>query len=200
MTKTMALLTLGVGLLFAPPALAGGKDRHAIGERVPAFTLKTLNRDSSGVSHVTLDNHFGAGAKDPKKAVIISFFATYCKPCKKEMPFLAALYDAYGKDGLQVLLVSIDKDKPKLQEAVALADKAGVKFPVLGDRFNIVARRYYVEKLPCLYILDANGKVSFVNIGYDDNAGKVLLEQVQKALGVAPDAAVPEVVQAHLGG
>lgn len=200
MIKTMALLTAGAGLLFATPAQAGGKDRFAIGEPVPAFTLKTLNRKESGTNAVTLDHFFGASAKEPKKAVIISFFATYCKPCKKEIPLLAALHDTYGEDGLQVLLVSIDKEKPKLDEAVKLANKAKVKFPVLGDRFNIVARRYYVEKLPCLYILDANGKVAFVNIGYDDTAPQLLIDKVHEALGKAPDTPVPEALRAHLEG
>ena len=52
------------------------KDRYDVGEQVPVFTLKALNSNESGEAYVSIDKYYGESAKDPKKALLISFFAT----------------------------------------------------------------------------------------------------------------------------
>lgn len=194
--RATMLAGVAAGLLFAKPALA--KDRFEIGEAVKSFTLKALNPDDSGESYVAIDNYYGPEAKSPKKAILLSFFATYCEPCKREMPYLAALHDTFKDQGLQVLLVTIDKDTQKIEEAKALARSAGVKFPVLTDRFNIVARRYFIEKLPCVYIIDDAGKVAMVNVGYSDDVSKVFLDEIRKLIGQPVSDPIPESLQKYV--
>jgi alkyl hydroperoxide reductase subunit AhpC len=191
-------LACGLGVAAFGARTASAKDRYDPGEEVPAFTLKVVNAEESGESYVSLDKYFGAESKTPKKAILVSFFATYCEPCKREIPYLAALYDTYKDKGLQVLLITIDKDAPKIDVAKELAQKASVKFPLLSDRFNIVARRYFIEKLPCVYVLNAQGKVSLVNVGYTDDVSRIFLDEIRKNIGEPTSDPVPEGLVSYL--
>jgi alkyl hydroperoxide reductase subunit AhpC len=176
------------------------KDRYEIGEEVKNFTLKAVNPEASGEPYVGITSFVGPDADKPKKAVLLSFFATYCEPCKKEMPFLAALYDEYRDKGLMVFLISIDKEAEKIDEAKTLAEEAHIKFPVLSDRFNIVAKRYYIEKLPCVYLVNAEGKVAMVNVGYDDDISKVLLDNIRTAIGEPTTEPIPDALSRFMSG
>jgi alkyl hydroperoxide reductase subunit AhpC len=176
---------------FALSALAA-KEQLEVGEEVNRFTLKAVNTDVTKVRFIGIDQYYGADAKEPKKAILLTFFATYCEPCKREMPFLAALYDTYKDRGLMILSVSIDKEPDQIEFIKTLAAKAGVTFPVLTDNFNIVAKRYYVAKLPCVYLVDAAGKVTWTNVGYSDDASKTMLENIRKAVGESPTEPEPE--------
>src|SRR5262245_3416039 len=192
--------------LVLMPALASAadKDRYDVGEEVPGFTLKVLNGDESGEPYVSVDKYYGAEAKEQKKAIILTFFATYCEPCKREMPFLAAMYDAYKDKGLQILSVSIDKENDKVDFAKDLAKQNNVHFPVLTDRFNIVAKRYFISKLPCVYVINGEGKVSQVNIGYSGDVTKGLLEMIKGLIGESgnptPDSVAKFLTADHGGG
>jgi len=197
--KLWLMSSVCAGLVLAVGGEARAeKDRYEVGEEIPSFTLKAVNGEDLGETYISIDRYFGAGAKDAKKALILSFFATYCEPCKREMPMLAALFDAYKAAGLQVVMVSIDKDADKIEVAKSLAKENGVKFPVLADRFNIVAKRYFVSKLPNLYLVGGDGKVLLVNVGYNDDVSKKLVEETRKAVGEATSSPIPEAVQKHM--
>jgi alkyl hydroperoxide reductase subunit AhpC len=185
---------VGVSL---PISAFAEKDRFEVGEEVPIFTLKVVNPDDSGESFVSVDNYYGPSAKEPKKAVLVSFFATYCEPCKKEMPYLAALHENYKDKGLEVLLVSIDKEADKIEFAKNLAKEHNVKFPVLSDRFNIVAKRYFISKLPCVYLINSEGKVDMVNVGYSGDVSKTMFGEVRKALGEPASDPVPPSIASY---
>jgi thiol-disulfide isomerase/thioredoxin len=177
---------------------AQDKDRFTVGEAVPVFTLKVVNPDDSGQNYISVDRFFGAAPEEPKKLLLVSFFATYCEPCKREMPYLAALHDLYASKGLPVLLVSIDKETDKVDIAKDLAKKAGVKFPVLSDRFNIVAKRYMIEKLPCVYLINGEGKVVVVSVGYSEDVPKLLLNEIRKGVGDPVTDPVPPSIASFL--
>jgi thiol-disulfide isomerase/thioredoxin len=199
MTTKVSLLILCM-FLNSATALAAGKDRYEIGEAPSPFSLKTLNPIDAGMTWVRLDEVVGDKAKDKRKAVILTFFATYCEPCKREMPFLEALYKEYKDKGLLIVSLSIDKDEKEINAVKELAKKHGVTFPVLSDRFNIVAKRYYISKLPCVYLLDAGGKVAMVNVGYSDDISKKLLDQIRGAIGEPADAPIPAAIAKHMTG
>ena len=190
-SRQYAALLLGLMLASAEGRAADGLN---VGDTIPTFGLKPINTDIAGTSLINVDSFYGDTATAPKKAIIVSFFATYCAPCKKEMPYLAALYDAFKDKGLQVMLVSIDADKEKMEEAKQLGADNGVQFPILWDRFNIVAKRFFVEKLPNVYVVDATGKVSLNKVGYTEGVTQELLDEVRKHLGEPNDAPVPEVL------
>jgi thiol-disulfide isomerase/thioredoxin len=190
----VAVIVLNTGNAWAE------KDRFDIGEPVKSFTLKVVNDDVYGEPFVGVERYVGPEAKDQKKALLLSFFATYCEPCKKELPFLTALYDLYREKGLMVMSISIDKEPEKIDEAKVLANAASAKFPVLSDRFNIVAKRFYIEKLPCVYLIDGQGKVAMVNIGYNDDISKTLLDSIRKLIGEPTTDPVPDALSRHMKG
>ena len=186
--RVVAGLGLTVMAAFGPSQVMAAQ-QAAPGQVLPSFTLKALNPDTAGASYVKTTVF--VGPQGSKKAAVISFFATYCEPCKKEMPFLAALQEAYRDAGLQVLFVSIDTEATEIDKAKALAETHGLKFPVLSDRFNIVAKRYQVSELPCVYTADQAGLIQTVHTGYGEDAGQVLLDDVRTILGVSSDVPLP---------
>ena len=172
-------------LLAAFPAFADDE----IGEGLPApsFSLRTLNPDVSGTSWVALDKFVGEEPEDPaSKAVLLSFFASWCEPCKREMPFLAQLDRMYRDQGLRVIGVCIDKEEPGIEAAKKLVAGAKVTYPVLSDRFNFLARRYLGEQapLPSVFIVRRDGTVAKIERGYAKDASNFLLGEVQDALGL----------------
>ncbi len=182
-------LSLALCALVAGPALAASGDGLKPGTLAPAFVLPVVS------SFKEQEPRFGPGkwtgrTETPKKLVILSFFATYCEPCKKEMPELARLFDTYEEQGLGVMLVSIDKGEEQRDTVVALAEEHGVKFPVLHDRYQVVARRYEAERLPYMLMLDPDGVVKTVHIGYTDELKANLENEVRAGLGLPPLVAV----------
>ena len=186
------LVCVLVVAFFSIELKAGDSEQLKTGTTAPPFMLKTLNYDKCNIRYAGISDYIGKSPKKPAKILLISFFATYCKPCKKELPYLEQLYQKYQDKGLQIIVVSIDKEPELIDEAKEIASKLKLTFPVLSDRFNIVARRYFANNLPCLYALDKNGVIDMVSVGYNKNIGSVLLEKVQTGLGLPKDPnAVP---------
>lgn len=181
-----------VSSLAAAPARAGGAPGNEglqRGAAAPQFMLPVVN-DFAGGKKWGPGKWTGApdpkSTDAPKKLVIMSFFATYCDPCKKEMPELARIYEAYKEQGLGVMLVSIDKGDEQKQQIIELAKQNNVTFPVMHDRFQVVARRYFAERLPYMLMLDASGNVTNVHIGYTDEVKANLEHEVRAGLGLPP--------------
>ncbi len=94
----------------------------AIGSMAPDFTLKTLGADGKNIQLSSLRG----------KAVLINLWATWCEPCKVEMPWLVELQKKYGPQGLQILGVAQDDSSEKT--IMAFAQKMGLNYPILqGD-------------------------------------------------------------------
>jgi thiol-disulfide isomerase/thioredoxin len=180
-------------LLAAVPASAA--DEVGIGLPAPAFSLKTLNPDASGASWIALDRYAGDEPEDAgSKAVLLTFFASWCEPCKKEMPFLVQLDQLYREQGLRVLGVCIDKEDAGVEAARKLVADKKVAYPVLADRFNFLARRYLGEQapLPSVFLIKRDGTIARIERGYTKDASAFLLAEVQELLGVKPTAASPK--------
>ena len=200
MTRQTLAVVCGFALGFGNSLASAAKEGLAVGESVTSFALKTLNPGESKENQVRLDDYYGEKAKTPKKAILLTFFATYCEPCKREMPFLAELYEMYRERGLMVVSVSIDKDADQIALVSGLAKKNGVTYPVVSDRFNIVAKRYLINKLPCVYVVDGQGKVTLASVGYSDDISKQLLDNIRQAVGEPLDAPVPPTLAKHMKG
>ncbi len=192
---SVCTLTL-VGSFAARASDAAGSEGLAVGTNVPQFVLPVVNDfvppkvaagplQPKGVKWGP-GKWTGDRPDEAKKLVIMSFFATYCDPCKKEMPELARLYDAYKDQGLGVMLVSIDKGDEQKNEIINLAKASGVHFPVVHDRFQVVARRYAAERLPYMLMLDPAGNVKVVHVGYTTDLKANLENEVRAQLGLAP--------------
>lgn len=98
-----------------------------------------------------------------KKAVLVTFWATWCGPCRVEMPALEALYAKKRAAGLEILAVNEDRDREKV--AAYLKDRA-LSFPLLIDPDGKVAEAYGVEGLPTTVLIDRKGQVVRVESGF----------------------------------
>ena len=116
------------------------------------FTLKNLDGKD-----VSLSSFKG-------KLVFLSFWATWCGPCKQELPSVQALYDRLKTKGFEILAVDVMEDG----KAVAGFVKANkMTFPVLLDTNGAVGRTYDAGSIPTNYIVDRNGKILARVVGYD---------------------------------
>ena len=91
------------------------------------------------------------------KVVILNFWATWCVPCKKELPSMQKLYDAIKLDGVEVVAISIDRDKKdRIQQYIK---NYNLTFPVLLDPNQKVRKDYFIMGLPTSYLIGADGKL-----------------------------------------
>lgn len=190
----MRHLAAALLLLAAAPVLA--EDEVGVGLPAPGFSLKTLNADVTGSPWFRLDQFVGEEPDDAQaRVVLLSFFASWCGPCKKELPFLVQLDGMYRDQGLRVVSISVDREEPGIEAARRMAADARVRHPVLSDRFNVLARRYLGDQspLPSVFLVGRDGNVLLIEKGYARDASAFLLGEVQKALGLrrAPAAAPP---------
>jgi thiol-disulfide isomerase/thioredoxin len=180
MNRTLLLLCL-----VAAPALA--EDLAEVDKPVPTFTLKVYNPKEFGNDMVGTDTYVGLEAKDKQtKALLVSFMASFCGPCKKEMPYLQKLYEQHKASGLRVMMVAIDGDDEGQKKVSDLIAENKVTFPVGRDRFQIVARRWLGTKspLPSLFMVRPDGTISAVHRGYSQDGAELLGKEVELALGL----------------
>ena len=196
--KTPAwMLWCGVALAVSRPGVAraeGSGDEIKVGDPAPLFTLPLYNAEAQKRAMFSLDAMVGADADEPGvKAVLLSFFATFCAPCKREMPYLEKLQEEFHDQGLRVVMISIDRDEAAAAKIDALAKLNKVSFPILKDRFNFLARRYLGETapLPSVFIVSRDGVVRELSRGYGKDASTFLRASVQTALGIAPEGKGP---------
>lgn len=157
-------LVLALTALLALPALAFAVD---VGEPPPEINLPDLN--GKKVSLAALRG----------KVVVVDFWASWCAPCKEEMPVLEALYKRYKDKGLVVIGVSVDND---LANAKKFVSGVKVSFPIVHDAGHAVADKFKPPRMPTSYVIDKAGKVRFVHAGFRSGDGKKLEEEIAKLL------------------
>jgi thiol-disulfide isomerase/thioredoxin len=183
-----------LSLMAAPvPALADD-ELAAVDRPAPMFRLPVYNARPVGATVVGLDRYVGPDATEKDvKVVLLSFMASFCAPCKKEMPYLEFLHERYKDFGLRVVSVSIDTE-PEGQKIIdELIEKNKVSYPVLKDRFNLVARRWLGNQspLPSVFLVRPDATVSTVHRGYNQDIGSVLAAEIESALGIKRLGAPP---------
>src|SRR5665213_1030581 len=139
-----AVIALAFATPFAVPAIAPLS-------AAPDFTLRTMNGPN-----MRLQEQRG-------RVVMVNFWATWCGPCRQEMPQLNRLYEKYHAAGFVLLGVNVDDDQRKAAE---VAGKLGVTFPVLLDTDKTVSKLYELSTMPSTVIIDRDGKVRYVHRGY----------------------------------
>lgn len=176
----MQVAALTLALLLTDPEVA-------VGAQAPTFSLRTLNPETSGAAWVRLEELVGPDAEDAgARLVVLSFFASWCEPCKKEMPFLVQLDRAYRDRGLRVVSIDIDTEPAAIEAAQRLVSAAGLRHPVGSDRFNILARRYLGDKapLPSVFLVRKDGTIARIERGYTKDAPAFLSAAVRSELGL----------------
>jgi thiol-disulfide isomerase/thioredoxin len=136
----LALVASGIAAAAAVP-----------GSPAPALVLPA--RDGGQVDLASLKG----------EVVMINFWATWCGPCRQEMPLLAQLHTKYEPLGFTLLGVNVEPDSAA---AVSWLKGVPVGFPILFDRDSAVAGRFGVEGMPSTVFVDRNGQVRYVHRGY----------------------------------
>ncbi|PHX90285.1 MAG: thioredoxin family protein [Nitrospirae bacterium] len=147
----------------------------AVGKQAPDFVLTDLNDKPQRLSEFR------------GKVVFLNFWATWCKPCREEMPSMEVLHKNFEKDGLVILAVSIDrvtttKDIPPFTKGMNLT------FPVLIDSWGKTDKPYKRMGVPETFIIDRDGVIREIVIGPRDWTRLDSLEILTKLLNVTPKA------------
>jgi len=139
------------------------------GQPAPDFTLASLDGKP-----LKLSDYRG-------KAVLLNFWATWCEPCKIEMPWFVQLQQQYGAQGLQVLGVAMDDTDPK--EITAFTNKMGVNYPVVVGKEAVGDQYGGIPYLPSTFYIDRDGKV--VDRVYGLVSRSEIEDDIKKALSSA---------------
>ena len=146
-----------------------------VGKEAPDFVLPNLNEKS-----VRLSDYRG-------KVVFLNFWATWCKPCREEMPSMEVLYKNFDRDGLVVLAVSIDRVTTK-KDIPPFVSSMNLTFPVLVDSWGQTDKRYKLMGVPETYIIDQQGILREKIIGPRD---WTVLDNLQTITGLLKNSSKP---------
>ena len=155
-------------LLIAAVVAAFAVSIHA---QLPAVTLKTI--DGQSIRTDTLSNN--------GKPMIISFFATWCKPCNRELDAISEVYEEWQEEtGVKLVAISIDQAQ-NINKVKPLVDQHEWPYEtVLLDPNSELKRQLGIQMIPYVLIIDGQGKIVYKHNGYTDGAEDELIEKVRE--------------------
>jgi peroxiredoxin len=163
----MKIKNLTLGLLITVFAATSLASSGLEGQMAPDFALKSSTGENLRLSEYRGD------------VVMINFWATWCGPCRQEMPLLDELFTRYERVGFNLLGVNIDDDS---RRAMKMIEELGVSFPVLFDSRKEVSKLYEVDAMPVTVLVDREGNVRYVHHGYKPGYEEKYLDQVRSLL------------------
>lgn len=139
-------------------------ERH----QAPDFVIENLSGGDTG-----LVDYKG-------KVVLLNFWATWCMPCRAEMPGMEILWQKYKEQGLVIVAISIDEgSKKRVEKFIEIFD---LSFPVLLDPESKVNDLYKVSNMPTSFLIDRNGKIISRIVGSDDWTSEEAIQLVETLL------------------
>ena len=140
--------------------------------QLPAVTLKTI--DGKSVNTAELQNN--------GKPFIIDFFATWCKPCNRELDAIAEVYEDWQQEtGVKIVAVSIDQAQ-NISKVKPLVENHGWEYEVLLDPNGDFKRALGIQMIPYVLIVDGQGNIVYKHNGYTDGAETELIEKVRELI------------------
>ncbi|MFV2090287.1 MAG: TlpA disulfide reductase family protein [Pseudomonadales bacterium] len=136
-------------------------------ESAPDFTLKSLEG-----SNLRLEEYRG-------QVVLINFWASWCGPCRQEMPILDRLHHRYQDTGFAVLGINVEGEREPAQD---LVDKTKVTFPILLDDGQKVSEMYDLQAMPSSVVIDRDGVVRYIHLGYKPGDEAKYVEVVKRLI------------------
>ena len=146
-----------------------------VGDNAPTFFVRDLNEG----------NFFLSDTLKLQKPTVLDFFATWCEPCKKEMPILDTLSREYKDVNFYLVNVSglMQGKEKKIEDPIKVKEmvtKLNVSLTVLMDKFGKAAEKYEVKSLPKLVVIDGKGKIYYIHDGYEKGDEIKLIEILKK--------------------
>jgi peroxiredoxin len=158
---TMLSAAVATALLSAVAAAGSGA---AANGRAPPFTL-----EARGGSKISLAQYKG-------QVVMLNFWASWCGPCRQEMPLLENIYKKYNKLGFTLIGVNVEPDS---KDAEGFLKQTPVSFPVIYDKDSTVSKAYDVQGMPSTVIIDRKGNIRVLHRGYKPGDENEYLDSIR---------------------
>ncbi|MBO1002920.1 thiol-disulfide oxidoreductase ResA [Pseudogracilibacillus auburnensis] len=170
--RTIILALLVAAVVFALITNAKKDNKiYKVGDKAPDFQLQQINKNND-LESIRLSDLKGKG-------VMLNFWATYCKPCEKEMPYMEKLYPQYKDKGIEIIAVSLDATEAVVHQFI---DKYNLTFPIPHDTSNQVNDLYKIGPIPTTYFVNPEGII------VEKVEGALTLEQLEGYLKqIQPD-------------
>ncbi|WP_434928852.1 TlpA family protein disulfide reductase [Shewanella sp. HL-SH8] len=165
----MLLNKLGCKSLLTALALLMSINAQAltVGDAAPDFTLKNMQGNNLNL------------AEQRGEIILINFWASWCGPCRKEMPVLQKLQDKYQDLGVQVWGINVEQENQAGKDFLADLD---LSFSIFFDETNALSKSYQVEAMPTTVMIDRDGKVRHIFRGYKDGYEKKYADAIKKLI------------------
>lgn len=161
--KTLLTKSLLASFFF----IATSVNALELGQPAPDFTLKSM-----AGTNLKLTEQRG-------KIIVINFWASWCGPCRKEMPVLQKFYDKYQDLGVSVWGVNVEQENQAGRDFLA---DLNLSFPILFDASNTISAMYQVEAMPTTVIVDRDGLVRYAFKGYKSGYEKKYAKAIKKLI------------------
>ncbi len=142
---------------------------QGVGTQAPEVTVVSPADESKSLSLSSLKG----------KVVLVDFWATWCGPCREEMPGLQKIYDDYKSKGLEMVAIS-QETAPRILE---FQTQSMLSIPFYADVNGAANKAFHVTGLPTTLVLGKDGKIAFVSVGSGETVEGELRDAINKALG-----------------
>jgi peroxiredoxin len=159
--------------LLLPTLLTSAYAQPQIGEKTPGFITSTLEG-----KQITLKDYW---EQQEKKVLVLSFFATWCQPCKEDLRYLQKVQDQHGNKEFQFLCI-LTQDSSKESAIKEFMGKLNVNLPVLTDEYGIIGKRYSVTALPWNFLGAKEGILKAKYFGYGEDVKRHFEGQLRHLL------------------
>ncbi|MEC5422422.1 thiol-disulfide oxidoreductase ResA [Virgibacillus sp. C22-A2] len=147
--RTATLAVLLIAVVFALVSnFQKDKTIYSVGDKAPDFQLQQINNNNE-LETVRLSDYEGKG-------IMLNFWATYCKPCEAEMPYMEKLYPEYNEKGIEIIAVSLDATQLVVNRFI---DKYELTFPIPHDTRGQVMDLYKVGPMPSTFFINPEGEI-----------------------------------------
>ena len=127
---------------------------------------------AGGTSTLDFSNYKG-------KVILVDFWATWCPPCKKSMPFLNGLQNKLPKDSFEIIAINVDEDT---EAAKQLLNDNPIDYQIAFDPQGNCPGVFDVKAMPSSYLVDKTGKVTLIHLGFRDGDEAIIREHISALL------------------
>ena len=156
--KNLAVMSLALSALLPAVAMA---------DEAPDFTLPANSGENLRLAELR------------GNVVMLNFWASWCGPCRQEMPLLEAMSQRYAAAGFTLLGIDVEEDNT---DAIKIVKDLKISYPILFDTENKVSKLYSVETMPTTVMVDKKGKIRYVNHGYKPGDENKYRDQIRELI------------------